>query len=75
MIDNHTKPTWFPTLLDLSRGDIRNSGYDETEVPDDEIGIIAEQMGDVDFLCEAWHHAVRLLCDEHNIPKLRKEVP
>lgn len=63
----------FETNLDLMREDLRREGYDDTNLNDFQMQDIADEMGEVEFLCTAWNRAVRLLCEEHRVPTLRKD--
>ena len=61
---------YFDTFLDLNREDLRRNGYDDGDVPDNTLRDMAEEMAEVDFLADAWHRAICLLCKERGIPRL-----
>jgi len=57
----------FDTFLDLSREDVRGEGYDDKELSDPEMSMLAEDMAQEEPLMEAWHDALSELLEARGI--------
>ena len=60
----------FDTFLDLSREDVRGEGYDDKELPDPEMAMLAEDVAQEDALMEAWHDTLSELLETRGIGHL-----
>jgi len=60
----------FAVVSEVSREDITSVGYDACAVDDDILERIAEFMGENHTECGCYWIALRLACDDENIPRL-----
>lgn len=67
------EPGYFDTMLQIGPGDLDSLGFDTTNVTDEQMQEIAEELAQNHTLIEAWKWAIQAKATSLNIPRLEKK--